>query len=82
MIINSVMMQNHTNHRVGPLVSRSSVTPNEIFERVEAKHDIDAPIEVQRTMVARFCTGMSKVCLPKPKDWPIWVMMASMRRKI
>jgi len=75
MIRKSVTMQNHANHRVGSEVSRNSVKPKDTFERVDAKQDMDAPTEVQRMMVARFCTEISEVCLPKPRDWPIWVTM-------
>ena len=52
--MNSVTMQNHVIHRMGPSVSRSSVTPNEILENVDAKHDIDAPMDKFRTMIGRF----------------------------
>lgn len=77
---NSVTMQNHTNHRNPPSVNRSKVMPNEIFDSVDAKHDIDATTELPSAMVARFSTGMSAVCLPNPRSWPTWVMMASARR--
>jgi hypothetical protein len=46
MKMKSVTMQNQTNHRRPPDVSRSSVTPKEIFEKVDAKQEIEAPIDV------------------------------------
>lgn len=79
-MMNNVTMQNHTNHRRGPVVRRSRVTPNEIFDSVAAKDEMDATTELPRAIVARFSTGMSMVCFPKPSSCPTWVVMASARR--
>lgn len=54
--------------------------PKDIFDNVDAKQDIDATTELPSAMVARFSTGMSAVCFPKPRSWPTWVMIASARR--
>lgn len=73
----SVTMLNQTLHLIFPVVSRSRVTPKEIFEKVEAKHEIEAPIDVQRAMVKTLFGSMSTVRLPKPSCWPTWVKTAS-----
>jgi hypothetical protein len=63
------------------VVRRRSVTPKLILESVEAKQDIEAAMDVPRAMVARFSTAISVVFLPKPSCCPIWVIIASARRK-
>lgn len=73
-------MRNHTNNRSGPVVRRRSVTPNDILESVAAKDEMEATIELPRAIVARFSTGMSLVCFPKPRSCPTCVVMASARR--
>jgi hypothetical protein len=74
----SVTTLNQTLHLIFPVVSRSRVTPKEIFENVEAKHEIEAPIDVQRAMVKMLLGSMSTVRFPKPSTWPTWVKTASM----
>ena len=68
--MNKVTMQNHTNHRNGPVVRRRRVTPNDILDNVAAKLEMDATTELPRAIVARFSTGMSMVCFPKPRSCP------------
>lgn len=80
MIMNRVTIQNHTNHRRGPVVSRRRVTPNEILDRVADKLEIEATTELPSAIVARFSTGMSMVRFPNPSSCPICVVMASARR--
>lgn len=78
---NSETMQNHTNQRSDPVVSRRRLTPNEILEKVDAKQDIEAPTEMPTAIIGRFSTGMSAMCLPKPKCWPTCVRMASKTKR-
>lgn len=82
MVRKSVITQNHTNHRMGPVVNRSSVTPKDIFEKVDAKQEIEAPMDVYRAMVRTLLGSMSTVRFPNPSSWPICVMMASISRRI
>lgn len=76
-----VTTQNQTVHRILPAVSRSRVTPKEIFENVDAKQDIEAPIDVYRAMVKTLLGSISTVRFPNPSSWPICVKMASIRRR-
>lgn len=78
---NSVTIANQTDHLIFPLVSRRRVTPKEIFESVEAKQEIDAPMDVQNAMVRMFLGSISTAFLPNPSDWPTCVNTASMSRK-
>jgi hypothetical protein len=75
-------MQNQTKARSMPLVRRRSVIPKLILESVDAKHESDATAVTPRAMVARLGAGTSRVRLPKPSWTPIWVVIASVRRKI
>ena len=77
-----VTMQNQMKPRVYEDVRRRRVTPKEILEKVDAKQDIEAPMEVIREMVARFAGSMLMVCLPNPRFSPIWVRIVTMRRNI
>lgn len=72
--------QNQTVHRVLPVVSRSRVTPKEIFENVDAKQETEAPMDVYRAMVRTLLGSMSIVLFPNPSARPICVNVASMRR--
>lgn len=77
----SVTTQNQTVHLIFPVVSRSRVTPKEIFENVDAKHEIEAPMDVYRAIAKTLLGSMSTVRFPKPSSWPICVIMASMSSK-
>lgn len=68
--MSNVMMQNQTNQRSRPVVRRRSVTPNEILDKVAEKLDMEATTELPSAIVARFLTGMSMVCFPKPRSCP------------
>ena len=68
MIKKSETTQNQTNQRIGPVVSRRSVTPKEILENVDAKQETDAPIEVYRAMVRTLLGSISTVFFPNPSN--------------
>jgi hypothetical protein len=82
MMKNNVMMQNQTKVRRSPLVSRRRVMPKLILENVDAKQDREATAVEPSAMVGRLVRGMSRVCLPNPRCTPIWVVIASARRRI
>ena len=77
-----VAMQNHTVCRMFPVVSRSRVIPKDIFENVDTKQEIEAPMDVYRAMVRTLLGSMSTVRFPNLSSWPIRVIPASTRRRI
>jgi hypothetical protein len=51
------------------------------LEKVEAKQDTEAPMDVYKAIVARLLGSMSTVRFPNPSSWPVCVKTASTKSR-